>query len=287
MRWRSGVALGLGLAMGLLAACGSGAAVVPGGASPFFATTAAVDRLNYYRQQAGLPLAPNNAGLSTGCQAHADYLVRNAISLPTAQLGAHTEDPLSPGFSADGALAGENSIIFQGVAAQTAVDQWLQTLYHRLGLFDPNLKKVGCGAAGDFLVLDDTRGRVRGITALSTYTLFPPAGWTDVPPDYRREIPHPVPGDDSLGIPITVEFFGEQGLSITDVSTTVTDARSGAVLPCYVQWPGHPLLPGWDYQQLIVAIPQDPLPAQCPVEVDITASVDDGPWHAHWVFTTR
>jgi hypothetical protein len=96
-----------------------------------------------------------------------------------------------------------------------------------------------------------------------------------------------VPGDDSLGIPITVEFYGGLGFDITNVLTEVTDERDGSSLPCYVQTPGHPLLAGWDFAQLIVLIPRDPLPAQCPVQVSIHATLDGHPWHEQWTFTTR
>jgi hypothetical protein len=252
-----------------------------------FATVSAVQRLNTYRIDAGLSPVRVDPQLSAGCQAHADYLVANRINLETVQLAAHTEHAGLPGYSAAGAAAASNSIIFQGVSASAAVDQWLQTLYHRLGLFDPNLKAVGCGAAGDFLVLDDDRGRVTGFAAAPGCTLFPPDGWTDVPGSYRREIPHPVPGDDSLGIPITIEFFGSLGRDITDVAAHLVDGRTGAEIPFYLQWPGHPLLAGWNYQQLIVLVPRDPLPGQCPVTVAVSARVDGKPWLASWTFTTR
>lgn len=278
---------GLAALLTLAGGCGGGGTVSTNPATAVLATTAAVQRLNQYRQAAELAPVVVDSVYSEGCQLHAEYLVTNQIRLHDVQLAAHTEDASLHGYSVAGVFAAENSIIFQGVSATTAIDQWLQTLYHRLGLFDPNLKKVGCGAAGDYLVLDDNRGRARGLTAVSTYTVFPPDGWTQVAPDYRREIPHPIPGDDSLGIPLSVEFYGSLGFDIANVLTEVVNARDGSNIPCYVQTPGHPFLAGWDYPQLIVLIPRDPLPAQCPVHVSIHASVDGQPWNTAWTFTTR
>jgi hypothetical protein len=275
----------------LLLGCGGGGHVIqlPDPSHPDLEEAgAAIQRLNLYRGLAAVQPVDLDTYLSSGCQAHANYLAVNNVSLQSVALGAHHEDPSMPGYSYRGDQAGRSSVIYQGVTAVAAIDNWMRTFYHRLGLLDPNLHYVGFGSALDYQVMDILSGRVAGLIAAPGQVLYPAPGMTGVPRDYKREIPHPIPGDDTLGIPITVEFFGDRGIYISQVQTNLIDVTAGgATIPCYRQTPGHPYLPEWPRDQVIALIPEDPLPALHEIHVEVTAMVDGERWAADWQFTTQ
>jgi hypothetical protein len=178
-------------------------------------------------------------------------------------------------------------VIYQSVTPVEAIDNWMRTFYHRLGLLNPNLYNVGFGSAGDYQVMDVIRGRVQGPYAVEGIVLYPPPGMDSVPAEYKTEIPHPIPGDLSLGIPITVEFFGDIGRHIELQQANVFDALSGSEISCYLQHPGEPFLSGWDLQGVIALIPRDPLPARRALRVLVSGYIDGSAWTAEWTFTTQ
>jgi len=251
------------------------------------AASNAIDLLNYYRSLGSLDLVTTDSDLCKGCQLHANYLSGNSVSLNAVGLKAHTETPGTAGYTVAGAKAGQNSVIYEGVTATQAVSNWMQTLYHRLGMMDPNLKRVGFGSQGGYQVMDIGQGRLRGMLAHDSISLFPWPGMTNVPGYYVREIPHPIASDNDIGIPITVEFFGLRGISIDQPIVKLYDVTHGRQLAAYVQFPGHPFLQQWDLAQLIAIIPQSPLPGGSVIKVEVNAFVDGGPFTTEWQFTTR
>ena len=135
----------------LLTACGAGGTTVSGppvSGNPAqvqvnqAAGTAALALLNEYRAIGSLPPVALDANLCKGCQLHANYLYTNTIKLGTVGLQAHTETVGLPGYSQQGALAGQNSVIYEGVTPSHAIHNWMQTLYHRLGMMDPNITRI-------------------------------------------------------------------------------------------------------------------------------------------------
>lgn len=272
----------------LASACGgSGAASPPELGFDLTAAGLALDRLNAYRTMASVPELRLDYELSRGCQLHADYLKLNSIDLRIVGLEAHGENPQFPGYTSQGDAAGHSSVIYQGVMPREAIDNWMCTLYHRLGLLDPNLLAVGFGSNGGYQVMDVVRGRIGLPYAVAGVALCPPPGMADAPREYRHEIPHPIPGDEELGVPITVEFFGGIGGSILNPEVQLTDLAADEAVACYLQWPGQPYLPEWDYERLIVLIPRQPLAAARSYRVSVSAWVDGTPWRAEWDFTTR
>jgi hypothetical protein len=288
---RLSVALCLGATLILAACSGGGSAAYPNlpgvpVAVDIFAASAAVARLNVYRAQAGLPPVDLDLDLSRGCQMHANYLDYNRISLTVVGLGAHAQTPNLPGYSSEGAQSARNSIIYQGVGPVEAIDNWMNTFYHRVGLFDPNLLRVGFGSTSEFQVMDVNQGRLFGETAVPSIVLFPGPGMTGLNGEFQEEIPMPVQ-DPRMGIPITVEFCGPQVLSIRDVEATLTDRLSGAKVPFYLNAPGDPLLAEWDYPNLIALIPREPLAESSVFKVEVSAEVDGNIYTTQWEFATK
>jgi len=252
------------------------------------AASEAVAILNSYRAIGSLAPVTLDSNLCKGCQLHANYLTTNAVSLSAVGLVAHTESQSMPGYTPNGQLAGENSVIYEGVTAPQAVNNWMQTLYHRLGMMDPNLTRVGFGSQGRYQVMDIGQGRLRGWLAHDAISVFPWPGMQNVPTTYVREIPHPISYDYEIGIPITIEFFGMRGMGIGRPAVHLRNLSDGGrELGVYVQSPGHPFLKEWDMAQLIAIIPQSPLPPHSVIEVDVDAIVDGGKFNPQWQFTTK
>jgi len=247
----------------------------------------AVAILNHYRSLGSLAPVTLDDDLCKGCQLHANYLAANSVSLASVGLQAHTETAGALGYTTQGAHAAGNSVIYEGVSPTVAVNNWMQTLYHRLGMMDPNLTRVGFGSSHGYQVMDIGSGRLRGWVAHDSISIFPWPGMTGIGGAYIREIPHPIPDDNEIGVPITIEFFGMRGLQIGQPTVTLKDLTHGNALGAYVEYPGHPFLPEWDLSQLIAIIPHAPLPGGSTIQVEVNAQVDGGPFSAKWQFTTK
>lgn len=253
----------------------------------FSAAYNAVYRFNEYRREVGVQTVDLDYDLSRGCQLHADYLKDNSVSLNVVGLSAHSQDELNPLFSEEGFSAAQSSIIYEGVAPVDAVDRWMRTFYHRIGLLDPNLHYVGYGSSGSYQVMDVLRGRIRGKYSAEYTVSYPQPGAVDIIGRFENEIPWPVPGDDSLGIPITVEFFGPEEYSFDSVEAWLQDISNESIVPTHLQYPGKPLLDDWDLPGVIALIPADPLESGHSYRVHVSAIVNREPWKQSWDFSTR
>jgi uncharacterized protein YkwD len=103
--------------------------------------------LNTSRALAGLPPVALDAELSRSCLLHARYVVRNAGQAAVQGLGVHNEDPKLPGYTPEGRKAGKAAVIASLDEPLDTIEAWVSTLYHRVPLFDPDLKKIGFGFA--------------------------------------------------------------------------------------------------------------------------------------------
>jgi uncharacterized protein YkwD len=123
-----------------------------------------LERVNRARQRAGLAKVALDADLAPGCEKHARYVVRNIDHPKVAGLGIHDEDTSLPGATPEGAKAGKAAVIAIISDPADSVDGWMATLYHRIPILDPRLKRVGYGQAqhpmrGWVTVLDTGNGR--------------------------------------------------------------------------------------------------------------------------------
>src|SRR5262245_41058294 len=147
-----------------------------------------IERINAHRNAAGLEPVAVDPSLSTGCAAHASYLVKNVGHPSTEGLGLHSEDPKLPGYSKEGERAGKASVIFLGLEGEEAVDGWMGSLFHRIPLLQSRLRKIGYGVARGgpakvTVVLDATNGMGAGKD--STVVLYPAEDQKEVPPATR------------------------------------------------------------------------------------------------------
>lgn len=133
----------------------------PSGAS---AVEDGVARLNHHRLMLGLPPVVASDAFTRGCEAHLGYLATLSDELGSAQL-TYEEDPSKPYYSGEGAQAGRDSVLSLGTAnIAEAIDEWIDSLYHRLPLLHPGLHTVGIAHDGTYACLSFRGGTSRGAT---------------------------------------------------------------------------------------------------------------------------
>lgn len=247
----------------------------------------ALERVNAHRKAAGLEPVALDPALSKGCRLHAEYLVLNRDAPQVQGLGGHKEDPKLPGYTPEGARAGMASDIgFQ--PPLECVEMWVNSLFHRIPLLDPNLKRVGfacaSGGGGTVSVLDLTGGNP-SVGTSSMVVLYPADGQTDVPCRFLRyELPDPIPEDKDLvaGYVITASF--KLALPVKGAKARLKDAK-GREVDCWVSTPEKPAHPAYQ-RNTIGLIAKDPLKPGTAYTVEMSARVGGKPWERAWTFTT-
>jgi uncharacterized protein YkwD len=106
----------------------------------------AVTLLNRFRRNSGLYPVTLDPELSKASTLHAEYLKRNEGKPAIEGLKAHNEDPALPGYTEVGHKAGQASVICERIRDPLeSVSGWMNTLYHRIPMLAPRLKRVGFG----------------------------------------------------------------------------------------------------------------------------------------------
>src|SRR5688572_8518880 len=117
-----------------------------------------VARINWTRRNVGLGSVVNDPDLTRGCELHVAYLVQWAAEHGGPML-SHTEDLSLPYASEEGNQAGIDSVLSYGQPnIASAVDGWINTLYHRLPIIHPGLERVGVAYDESFACVQYRRG---------------------------------------------------------------------------------------------------------------------------------
>lgn len=164
-------------------------------------------RVNALRAYAGLPAAVENPTWSYGCEKHCYYMVRNGWI-------GHYEDPGNSWYTPEGDAAARASNLFLGDAGIEAIDGWMRTPFHGVGIIDPRLGAVGFGSYdglyGEAAALDVIRG-LGAVPPTVSYPVFWPGNGAEVPfTSYLGgEWPDPLVGTGyqaPAGLPIFAQF---------------------------------------------------------------------------------
>jgi hypothetical protein len=142
--------------------------------------------INLYRTAAGLPAVRDRPAWDLGLEHHLAYLRSTPSQYLTGRYqSSHTENPLSPYYSADGAAEAGYSDLIQGAAFTPlqAVRAWLTAPFHAIGMLRAQLRNVALvddpltGDAG----LDVIQGLNYKLPAATAPILFPgPGSKTDL-----------------------------------------------------------------------------------------------------------
>ncbi len=250
--------------------------------SPAQAALQVVARLNEFRKQAGVPAVTLDAELSRGCQAHADYLVRNSETLARKNGSVNDEDPALPGFTPQGLRASKQSDVFTSAPYPLAqLDDLVGTFLRRVYLLDPNLRRIGFGCADDVgrgwrCVLDliGGRGDRRVVVCPGPQQEGVPCSAADHLPDAP---------DQPVGFPITVTF--SSGQAVRNVQAILTDTVTRDDVELTLSTPEAPLTPQAP-RGTVALYPRRPLQAGHAYRVTVSAIVAGSEWRQAWQFTT-
>jgi uncharacterized protein YkwD len=246
------------------------------------ATRPIVNKINEMRRLTGLQPVELDEGLSRACRLHAQYLVTNRADPKAQGLGAHTELPELPGYTAEGQKVARTANLIWGTDVGGAVDLWMAGLYHRIPFLRPNLKRIGLGYEGDVVVADVVSG-VGGFNLDSI--AYPADGQSNVPTEFGVDIPDPLPKDSprKAGYPITLMF--PFVTKIAGVEAELSDSAGGKV-EFHLSDPERPAT-SFPQQSTVCLIPIKPLAANTTYKVSIKANVDGWVVRKSWSFVTR
>lgn len=241
------------------------------------ATRQVVERVNQCRAAAGLAAVTLDDELRRGCQLHAEYLVRHADALQKTPDAVNDEDPLLPGFTAEGRRSAQRSDVFTNAPVPVIqIDDLMATFTRRILLLDPALQRIGFGCAHDVGrgwrgVLDLSAGR-----GDSRIVQYPAPDQKDVP---TTGFDRPDAADGKpLGFPITVSFPRQAVIRNVQAALTLDGAEVETHLPP----------PRQDKSQgaTVAVQPLTPLRPGHVYAITLSAIVDGREWRRTWQFTT-
>jgi len=244
--------------------------------------------VNVYRAQSGLPPIVNNPAWSNGATNHSCWMLLNGI--------AHDETPGSPGYTADGDLAGNSgNVAVSGSSSATTrshIDLWMTGPFHAIGLLRPSLSQASYGLCASppnptrtqwksAATLDVVRGNNWGAAKLGTPVVFPGNGATTSLTRFIAETPDPRTfcgwGSQTVGLPL----IAMMPANVTTASATLV-GPSGPVPTCVLHksntsGTASSILAG---DNAVVVVPASPL-----AKGEYSVSVGSNGGNANWTFT--
>ena len=261
--------------------------------------------LGCYRSLVGLETPTPSNELDDATVNHAAYMMETgeygmieSDSSASFFRGYDTLDRLeSAGLDVDLASLGVYETVTrvgEGDAAEPepAIDNWINTVYHRPPLLRPLVDKVGIGfdeRYADLVTLGPWDSIERGG---GMYTArYPAPGQGKVPTTFYsdREFPDPVADIDEVGSPVSVTFQSDfwhdnnNHFDIHLVASGCSIHRLGGdpVALVLLEPETDPHL--WS---TVVLMPREPLEPYETYVVEIEAEVGGAPWRDRWSFTT-
>ncbi len=248
--------------------------------------------VNAYRASAGVPPVAQDVALTKGCHEHAEYMRINRGKPQLYSTNAHHQDPSLPGATPEGAACGAAADLYpQIVDLESAVHGWMASLYHRRPILAPRVERVGIGWTRVIEPSEWSPGAL--VVALQfvwapssppVTVVYPANGQFDVPLDFVREEPNPIPPPTIFaGYPITLQF--PSGDTVSGVRATFVDG-AGAPVPVWLSSPEAPASPYASNDGLVGLIPQQPLRASTRYTATISALWNGQPRTWTTTFTT-
>jgi hypothetical protein len=232
------------------------------------------------RVRSGVRPAMLDAKASADCMKHIEYLKKNSLQEGYAGLALHHEDPSKPGYTPEGAQAGQRGDIFPMVPTmRVAIQGWYQSIWHAVPMVDPGLKAFGAAIKYNLALLYFSSLDYGGGANLP----YPPDGAIGLPRSMCEvgENPNPVPGTEGgkgCGLPV----FVRGGPNVDVVFMTdpagrpVAGTTSSPAKPANKEWPTN--------SGVSCFIPSKPLAPMTTYKV--TFRYSDGIAPISWSFTT-
>jgi len=250
----------------------------------------ALDDVNRARAAAGLPPVKLDSHLNSSALSHSYFWLFNNLSDTVSGLGIHQETPGLAGFSGRwpwdraAAFGYPNQRIGEDIDHRgdpvKAVDDWVNSVFHRFAIVRPDLQVVGYGeAAAGPILMEDLEFGFAASSSLGP-VLYPGDGQAQVPAIFvDNELPDPVPSGQprTTGSPVTVTFGQDDRVSVS--SFTLSDA-SGHTLPAYSDVPDEA------DENSAWLLPHAALQPNTAYTAHIVARVNGQAFDRTWSFTT-
>jgi hypothetical protein len=227
--------------------------------------------------------------LSASALSHSFYWLFNYFSPSVNGLGIHREARGDPGFTAvypwtRAAVFGyPNPRIGEDIthsgAPDSAVAEWVNSVFHRFAIMRPDLRVIGYGEANLGSVYMEDMEFGFAVAGPAAPVLYPAAGQLHVPATFvDNELPDPVPPGKprTTGYPVTVTFSEAENVSMHAFTLT---SPGGAVLAAYV------LSPAGSTENSASLLPVAPLVAGAVYTARISATVNGAAYTRTWTFT--
>jgi hypothetical protein len=260
-------------------------------ATPISPAQAALNRINYYRQLAGVPLLQLHPALTTAAQNHANYDVLNHGDSSAWAAGPHGEVVGKPGFTGESSGARALATGYPWAAGWEVMnyfddptisdDDLMNSVYHRVGMLIWTHQYLGYGHGRSAVeavdVLDFGRSATEPISPANVL-VFPPDQQSDIPIYGASETPDPVPpnGHYPIGYPITLQ--PAYAATLTVDSAELRDS-AGTLIGVYPN-------PSSCANACYALIPVNPLRYSTTYIAHVRGQVDNVAFDKTWAFTT-
>jgi uncharacterized protein YkwD len=254
------------------------------------AAAQALAAVNAVRAQAGLAPVELDSRLSDSATSHSFYWLFNNVASTAHGLGIHEESAGLLGFSGvtfaarDATFGYEQPWVAEDITHRTsadkAVNDWVDSVFHRFPILRPDLVTIGYGqaAVGEITMQDMEFGYSAPGSAAPVR--YPAADQSSVPVRFvDNELPDPVPDGKqrTTGYPVTVTFAAGDSASMSSFTLSEPD---GAALEAYV------LAPSQSTENSASLLPAIPLHPATTYSAHLVATLNGHPYDQTWSFTT-
>jgi hypothetical protein len=272
----------------------------------------ALIRSNHWRTSAGLAPVNANAQIEQAALAHASFMA----TTPQASCwpGVHNEVQSCAGFTgadpgARMTAAGYSWTAYGEVInwepdADSAIDGWVWTVYHREPFMDFHLVEVGFARAASTQAGRTLQNDVMdfGSTSASTFSMpiqpwvFPVPGQIDVPTSFRGDLEGPTPPGPGGGAwpsgvssgPVVSVHFPGSNWTITDHHLFYAAAGQCNDVPhTYISFQNDPNLNRGGPSNDVFLYANSSLLGGTQYVVSVTGTYGGAPYQRAWLFTTH
>src|SRR5437868_5716807 len=252
--------------------------------------TVALATVNRYRQLAGLNPVTSSSIIHQSALAHAFYTFFNGALPSIRDLGIHKEESGGQGYVGDNVLSRAQhfgypqrsmaEVITHRNDAAAAVNDWIDSVYHRIPLMRADLLELGYGDAYLGPMTVQVMDRAYRESATGRVIVYPVANQMNVPTAFNgNEIPDPAPNANyPIGYPVTATF--DRNARVTIGAFHLRDP-SGADLPGVTLQPSAA-----DMENSFGYLANVPLRPGTTYTADLSYTLNGVAGHKTWRFTT-
>ena len=256
------------------------------------AQIAALDRTNWYRKNVGVQLVDMDPAINLAAQSHANYYEKHVAAYNSGQIpgGAHAESSaFADGFTGEDfgdrmAAAGYmGSPGFEVMAfignPVSAVDGWVETVYHRIPYVTPEMIDAGYGGSSKADVMNFGRGGANG----QHVVVYPWDGQTGLKRSWDGyESPQPPPPESGYPSGTIITLTTSAGMALEIDSHQILDP---AGTPLDHVW--HPKGSNGFMSATWALYANSPLEPETTYTVSLSGQLAGSAWSKEWSFTTK